>query len=410
MKEIVSSLDIGSNYVKLVVGEYYNNSVHVLASSCVKSKGVKNGIIVNPEEAIISLKEAFSRCEELLNTKINKVVLVVSSYYTEFIKVSGKTTITNEDGKILDKDIVRVLQSCVYNKIPSNKEIVNIMPVIYKLDGKTKGTDILNKKCSSLECNAIMSLVPKKNVYTAFSVLDNIGIEVVDISLGGLCDYFEFRDEKLSKLKGAVINIGYHKTEVSIIEKDIIISCEVLDIGSKSIDNDLCYVYDISKRDSVKLKERFALFSKRNASSSWNQEILTINGETITINQYEISEVVYSRIKEILELSKKQINLLTKDEISYIIVVGGSSLGKDIEVVLEEVFYKGIQIFKVKEMGARHNMYSSALGLIKYYHYKLSQRNKLAYTFNEEEQKEVLNVENKKEGILGKIHRYFWNS
>ena len=50
MKEIISSLDIGSSTVKLVVGEVYKDDVHVLAVSEVKSKGVKKGIIVNPEE------------------------------------------------------------------------------------------------------------------------------------------------------------------------------------------------------------------------------------------------------------------------------------------------------------------------------------------------------------------------
>ena len=80
MKEIISSLDIGSSTVKLVVGEVYKEEVHVLAVSEVKSKGVKKGIIVNPEEAIISLKELFSRCEEILNIKIDKVLLTIPSY------------------------------------------------------------------------------------------------------------------------------------------------------------------------------------------------------------------------------------------------------------------------------------------------------------------------------------------
>ena len=85
MKEIISSLDIGSSTIKLVVGEVYNNEVNVLSVSEVKSKGVKKGIIVNPEETLVSLKEAFNRTEEMLNIKINKVVLLVPSYYAEFI-------------------------------------------------------------------------------------------------------------------------------------------------------------------------------------------------------------------------------------------------------------------------------------------------------------------------------------
>ena len=81
MKEIISSLDIGSSTVKLVVGEVYKNEVHILAVSEVKSKGVKKGIIVNSEDALISLREVFSRCEEILNIKIDKVVLTIPAYY-----------------------------------------------------------------------------------------------------------------------------------------------------------------------------------------------------------------------------------------------------------------------------------------------------------------------------------------
>ena len=36
MKEIISSLDIGSSTIKLVVGEVYNNEVNVLSVSEVK--------------------------------------------------------------------------------------------------------------------------------------------------------------------------------------------------------------------------------------------------------------------------------------------------------------------------------------------------------------------------------------
>ena len=75
MKEIISALDIGSSTVKLVVGEIYKNELNVLAVSEVKSNGVKKGIIVNPEETLISLKEVFSRCERMLDIKIKKVLL-----------------------------------------------------------------------------------------------------------------------------------------------------------------------------------------------------------------------------------------------------------------------------------------------------------------------------------------------
>jgi cell division ATPase FtsA len=214
----------------------------------------------------------------------------------------------------------------------------------------------------------------------------------------------------MDKGNTAVINIGDEKTEVSIIKKGILIETENIEIGSKSIDRDICYIYDIPRKRARDLKEKFALASKRNASTSWCEEVINNKKETIKISQYEISEIIYSRVREILELSKKQINLLTKLEISYIIITGGSTAGNDFNLVSEEVF-GDIKTYKVSEIGCRHNKYSSALGFIKYYHDKLSFRGKLAYTVDKDAQEELIN--NKKtnnSSILGKIYGYFFNN
>ena len=55
-------------------------------------------------------------------------------------------------------------------------------------------------------------------------------------------------------------------------------------------------------------------------SEAYAEIVLVGNEENIKINQYEISEIISSRLKEILNLARKQINLLTKMEISYIII------------------------------------------------------------------------------------------
>ncbi len=410
MKEIISSLDIGSSTVKLVVGEVYNDKVHVLCVSEVKSKGVKKGLIVNPEETLISLKELFQRTEEMMNISINKVILIVPSYSAEFIVTEGKSTITNEEGKVMPADIVRALQACVYNKVPANKEFVAITPIEYIINDEKKTKDPKGMSAKNIKVKAVLSLAPKKNIYTAVSLLDNIGVSVVDINFGSVCDYFEFKTSEMDKKNTAVINIGEDKTEVSVFKKGILVETENIDMGSRNIDRDICYIYDINRSRAVELKEKFALCHKRNASTSWSEEVLNNKDESVKINQYEISEIIYSRIREILELAKKQINLLTKLEISYIIITGGSTEGNDFNVVAEEVFGE-VKTYKVSEIGCRHNKYSSALGFIKYYHDKLAFRNKLAYTVDKEVQEELINSKkSNNSSILGKIYGYFFNN
>ncbi len=410
MKEIISSLDIGSSTVKLVVGEVYKNEVHVLAVSEVKSKGIKKGIIVSPEDALISLKEVFSRCEEMLNIRIDKVLLTIPSYYAEFSIVDGQTAVQSEDKVISSNDLINVLTACVYNKVPNNKEFVGIMPIEFTLDDNKKVKNPIGQSASKIKCKAVMSIAPKKNIYSAVSVLEALGVGIVDINFGGCADYYEFKNAEMDKKNVAIVNIGDEKTEVSIIKKGILIETESIEVGSKNIDRDICYIYDIPRKRARDLKEKFALASKRNASTSWSEEIINNKKETIKIRQYEISEIIHSRVKEILELSKKQINLLTKLEISYIIFTGGATELNDFNLVLDEVFNRDMELSHVNEMGCRHNKYSSVSGLIKYYHEKLAFRKRLAYTVTEEKQNELVNIKKSNNTILGKIYGYFFNS
>ena len=71
---------------------------------------------------------------------------------------------------------------------------------------------------------------------------------------------------------------------------------------------------------------------------------MTKNQENIKINQYEVSEIVYSRIKEILINAKKEINLLTKKEISYIIITGGTTELMEFTEVAKEIFGKKYKV------------------------------------------------------------------
>lgn len=97
-------------------------------------------------------------------------------------------------------------------------------------------------------------------------------------------------------------------------------------------------------------------------------------GEKITINQYEISEVVESRLEEMLKIAKKTINDLTKREIRYIIVVGGISELAGFQYIIENIFGRIASVHNITNLGIRNNKYSSCIGAIKYFDSKLMLR------------------------------------
>ena len=63
MRKIYTSVDLGSDSIKVLVGEVYNNRLCVLATSTVKSKGIKKGLIVDANEALATIRDAISEVE-----------------------------------------------------------------------------------------------------------------------------------------------------------------------------------------------------------------------------------------------------------------------------------------------------------------------------------------------------------
>jgi len=414
MRKIIASLDIGTNTIKLIVAEIFNNKTNVLAVSETESKGIKKGLIVNKEVLTPILKDTLKKAEEVLGLRIRKVVVTVPSYDTEFIISEGSTTITNEDKMVRGIDIVRAMQASVYNKVPSGLEIAGIVPTSFRLDDDKVIKNPLGSVTNKLTVKTVVSMIPRKNVYAIINCLEKLGVEVVDISLTSTGDYYCLKNERLNNLVGAIINIGDGTTTVSIFNKGVLTNTISLEIGGQNIDNDISFIYKVTRVDAKKLKENLGLAHKRMASASSNKIVANKLGERISVNQYELSEIIMSRLEEILKLAKKQINLLTKKEIHYIIVTGGISEMPDFELTLESVFGKNAKLANVHEIGVRNNKYSACLGLIKYYNSKLKLRDKEFSIFNLEEQEELSGKHKKinisDNTVLGKLFGYFFDN
>lgn len=414
MRRIISSLDIGSNSIKLIVGEIFKNKLNILSCVDMPSEGIKKGFIVNPDSFILVLKELFKKTEELIGLPIRKVLVNIPSYNLDCYLSSGTINIKSEDKVITNNDVIKAMQASVYKKVLDNQEIVSILPTKYIINGDEKVKSPVNMVANKLTVNDVAVVLPKKNSETIIKCLEKIGVKVIDVCVSPLADYYEFKNQETDKKVGAVVNIGESNTTVSIFNKSILTSCEVIDMGTSLVDNDIAYVFKISKADAKYLKEKLVVADEHMAAPAEAVIIKDINDKNIKINQYDISEVAISRLNELFDLIKKQINLLTKKEISYIIVTGGISELNYFDNLLDNNFGQIARRGVVQEIGARSNKYSVALGMIKYYNSRLKMRNVDYSIFSIEEQEDFggyhKRVNISENSLIGKIYGYFFDN
>ena len=411
MRKIYTSVDLGSDSIKVLVGEVYNNRLCVLATSTVKSKGIKKGLIVDANEALATIRDAISEVEGKLSISINKVIANVPSYYANFDIVNAEILKSDDDLRINGSDIFKVLQVAVKSKMKKDREFVTIIPINFTVDDKKNIKDPKNLIGRKLGVKGMLVTTPLKNVQSIVSIFQSLNIDVIDMSFGSIADYEEFKNNATDKGISAVINIGYDITTVSLFNKGIIINSEIIQIGSKNIDNDISYVFKTDKKTSQKLKENFAVAHKKFARVNEVKEVITSNKDIVNITQYDISQVVMSRLTEILKLAKKQTYLLTNREISYIIITGGVSELPGMSHLVDEIFGNIAKIGNIDTIGIRNNKYSTVSGLIKCFNSKLELRDK-EYSMVELDDSEDTNRKRKLEdsGVLNKVFGYFFDN
>ena len=393
MSDIYTGIDIGTDSIKIIVCEKFNDKYHVLACVSIPSAGVSRGFITDTKAAVGCVKSAIKKVDFMLGIKINKVVACVPPEGCRMDIVSGKSDIIDYN-EVTGSDVNNVLKSALKGQDFSEYELVTAMPINFTIDSLNSVNDPKGFKGSSLSARIVISTTPKESLYRILEVLKLSGLDVIDICYTSFGDYFALKNKKSDNLVGAIINIGEESTNVSVFNRGIQIKNGVVPIGSKLVDRDLTYVYKSKLSDSRDLKEKFAvaLTSYADSSDVWN---LKYDKDSFKeVNQLGVTKVVEARVKELLKLAKNEIKNLTNREIRYIIITGGLTELAGFQYLVEEEFGFVAKVGNLNIPGIRHNKYSSCYGAIKFFVEKLNLRDKHYNMFNEEDVDKIHSVSN----------------
>lgn len=412
MRKIMSSLDIGYASIKLIVAEINKKKLYVLTSSIVNNAAVKKDMTIDYDILEGIIKKLLSDAKEKLGIEIKKTLLTIPTDSASFTINRARIDIKNEDNLITVDDMIKVVNLSGKNVVQDNMELVNITPLYYTLDDSSK-TDIpVNTFSRSLEVKSIITSSSKDDVYKYLRVLDNLGVSVVDISYDVVGNYFAFKSDDMDTTCGIIIDIGYLSTSISVYNKGVLVNTLKIKVGSLNVLKDISYVYKISLDSAKEVYKKLGLGSSKNANNLEKIELKDNNGDKLIINQVNLSEIIESRVQEILSMAKKQINTLTKRQISYIICTGGIANIGDFDLNVLEIFGKNARIGYINTIGIRDTRYASTFGLIKWYDYNAKLKNYDYSILNLEEQEEFSKEESEAKtssnSIIGKVFDYFF--
>lgn len=371
------------------------------------------GKIVDDYSVVLSIKSAVEEVSNTLGVKFDKCILGLNMMNARLCKSAAAVKINTDPSIITGKSVEDVLSKCADGRVPLDYVLASVVPVEFTIDGDSIVKKPVGIESTNLGLKGIVVSSPKDYVSEMLDIVNRAGLKVLDVVPNSLGDYYAHRTPEMDKSIGAVVNLGYDSTTVSIFNKGIITNSNSFPLGVRNIIKDISFVSKIGDKEASAVYRDIVLANSKLSNPNEYRIVVDLEGEEIQLNQYDMSEVAASRIEEILNLVKKQINVLTKKEISYIIVVGTLTELRDFNLALERVFGKEATLGRVNLLGARDNSYSSAVGIIQYYEARMELKDRSFSIFNQNElenmassSKEIVN----NSSLLSKVFGYFFDN
>ncbi len=138
IRHIITGIDLGTHSTRVVVAERVKGEKmpKILGTGMASSTGLRKGFITNISDATQSIRKAVDEAERSSGEKIKRAFFSIGGISLGSELVSGSAIISKADGEVTPLDIAKATNEAEEQLNLSNKKVIEVIPVMYKLDGK----------------------------------------------------------------------------------------------------------------------------------------------------------------------------------------------------------------------------------------------------------------------------------
>jgi cell division protein FtsA len=322
------------------------NVIRVLGVGCMMSKGIKIGGISNLCDLEESILEAIAAAEDESDRTIKSIFVSVPTWSTSSCRI--ETSIDLGNLPVDETHINSMLEFDSHKCMDKDFEVIHVFPISYSLDG-VKGIQnpvgMLGKKLSATlyVMSANKSFIENARNCMARNSIDVAGF-VSSTYVSGLSVLTE--EEVSSGV--TLIDIGGGSTSIAYFYEGTLLYLDYVPVGGQSITDDIATVLRTSKSNAERLKILYGTASVNDSSKQEQIMVPKIDeyGEEFVQNVSKdvLDDIIYSRMEEILELTRKRICGSGADHVLFrkIVVTGGGSRVSGLPDLMAQIFKNSI--------------------------------------------------------------------
>lgn len=363
-------IDIGTSTIRCVVAHLDGAGGYptIVGIGKAPNTGMRKGTVANLQGPAAAIDTALGEAERMSGYQVDYATISINGSHIVSVKADGMIAVGAQDHEVSREDLLRLEEVATTGKVPANREILEVVPHSYRLDGQDNIKDPLGMTGTRLEirANVVSALGP--HLHNLQKAADMAKVDAHTIVPAVLAASKSVLREQQIENGVALVDIGGATTSVAVFEEGDLQYVGVIPVGGANITNDLAIGLKTDPEIAEKVKVQHAVATGRNGvegiSIKHEDEIFTFGSE-------DIDEIVEARLEEIFEAVNKELKKAGRagQLPSGIVLTGGTANLKHIAEFAKERLGLAARVGKPTGFGgvaedAEQPQYAAAVGLM----------------------------------------------
>lgn len=365
-------LDIGTTKICTIVAERtQTGELATVGVGLAPSAGMKRGMVYDIEQLTEMIIKSVKEAEQMIDSKITDVIIGIAGEHISGFSSEGIVTIPS--GTITERDVKRVIESAKVNSIPSDKQIIHIIPQEFIVDDQRHILRPVGMYGKKLKANIYIITGNLHAIKNLIRCCERAGLSVRNIVLQSIASAEAVLYQEEMEIGTILIDIGGGTTDVALFYNGSLVHTVEIDIAGNHITSDIAIKFGIPKSVAEDVKKKYGY---ANASRVSEKEIITGvrragPNQTVDIPKRELAEVIQTRVEEIFDRVKLGIDSSPFPKfMKNAVITGGTASLPGITEIAEKILGVPVRIgYPQNIIGINEiesPVFSTAVGLVLY--------------------------------------------
>jgi cell division protein FtsA len=370
-----AAIDVGTTKVCTVVGEVTPaQELRILGVGIGPSAGLSKGMVDNIQAAIEAISSSVERAERASGTRIVSAHVGIAGPHVSSMNSRGIVAIADPRNPIQESDVQRSLESARIVNVPTNREVIHVVPRYYVVDGQDNVVDPVGMFGSRLDVETHVVTASTSAMNNLVQCVEGAGVRVDGLILEPLASA-EAVVEREEMDHGAVIcDIGGGTTDIAVFERGAVTHTAVLPIGGLHMTRDLVAGLRVPQPAAEQAKREYGHSIPSMVDENDEVEIDAFGSDgRRTVRRRLMAEVLQARVEELFELVLAEVNRGSDVEVlaAGVVLTGGASSLTGIDMLAEDVLKLPTRIGRPRHLAGLSDIlhdpaYATAVGLLRW--------------------------------------------